>query len=130
MRQGRRPGRSSPWSGGGPARNQRGGRRAQQLQSRREESGDSAGESRSIWLGASVNEGCGGGGCRGSEELERRVRLGVTRVQGRPRTVREPLARQEVGGVGPARDVDDAVLELGKQVDPTSLVVADVALLL
>jgi hypothetical protein len=80
--------------------------------------------------GTSVNRGCCGGGGSGHEELERRVRLVVASMQRRPRAVREPLARQEVGRVDPTLHVDDVVLEFGEQVEPTRLVVADVALLL
>jgi hypothetical protein len=59
-----------------------------------------------------------------------RVLLVVARAQRRPRAVGEQLARQEVGRVGPTRDVDDsdAVLEFGDEVGPTRLVVADAAL--
>jgi hypothetical protein len=43
-------------------------------------------------------------------ELELRFLLVVARAQGRPGAVGEPLARQEVCLVGPARDVDDVIL--------------------
>ena len=76
-----------------------------------------------------MHKGSSGGGAN-SEELELRVRLVVARAEGRPCTVGEPFARQEVSRVSPARDVGDAILVLGEQVKPTRLVVADVALLL
>jgi hypothetical protein len=66
----------------------------------------------------------------GGEELEVRVRLGVAGVLRRADAVGEALPREEVGGVGPARDVHDPVLELRKQVQPPRLVVAQVPLLL
>ncbi len=66
----------------------------------------------------------------GGEELEVRVRLGVAGVPRWPDAIGEALPREEVGGVRPARDVHNLVLELCKQVQPPRLVVAQVSLLL
>ena len=78
-----------------------------------------------------MNEDCGGRwGRQCGEEFQLRVRLIVAGAQRWPGAIAEALACQEVGGVGPARDVHDPVLVLGKQVKPSRQVVADVALLL
>ncbi len=44
--------------------------------------------------------------------------------------VGQPLSRQEVSLVGLTRDVDNSVLDFGKQAKRTHLLVADVVLLL
>jgi hypothetical protein len=79
---------------------------------------------------ADVNKRC----CRrcggGSEELELGVRVGVPGPLRRPLAVLKALTGQNVCGVCTARDVHDMVLVLGEQVEPASLMVTYVALLL
>jgi hypothetical protein len=81
-------------------------------------------------LGTGDDEHSGGRGVVGGEELEARVRLEVAGVPRWADTVGEALQREEVGRVGPARDVHDPVLELRKQIQPPCLVVVQVPLLL
>jgi hypothetical protein len=68
----------------------------------------------------------------GGEELEAQVRLGVAGVLRQADAVGGALPREEVGGVGPAQDMRDPVLELHEQIQPPHLVVtvAQVPLLL
>jgi len=77
-----------------------------------------------------VNKRCGRRWGGGSEELELGVRVGVPGPLRRPLAVLKALSGQKVSGVCTARDVHDAVLVLGEQVEPASLMVTYVALLL
>ena len=65
-----------------------------------------------------------------SEELKRRIRLVVARVRRRALAIGEALPCEEVGRIGTARNVHDAVLVFGQQVEPTRLMMTDVAFLL
>ena len=87
-------------------------------------------EARSLGVGASGNEGGRGARAIRHEELERGIRVVIARVRRRAGAVGEALPGKEVCGVGAARDVHDAVLVLGEQVEPARLVVAYVPLLL
>ncbi len=56
-----------------------------------------------------MGEGSGSG-----RELERRARIVVARGEGWPLAVAEPLAREDVSGIGQAGDVHNRVLVLCK----------------
>ena len=85
---------------------------------------------RRLGSGTGSHEGGSGGRARYSEELKRRIRLVVARVRRRALAIGEALPCEEVGRIGTARNVHDAVLVFGQQVEPTRLMMTDVAFLL
>ena len=74
---------------------------------------------RRLGSGTGGHEGGSGGRARYSEELKRRIRLVVARVRRRALAIGEALPCKEVGRIGTARNVHNAVLIFGQQVEPT-----------
>ena len=99
----------------------------------RPQGGDEVGveKARGGGIAAEMDEGSGGLHDRCSrEEFEFRVGLVVASSRRRTRAVGEALACQKGGGIRPARNMYNPILELGEQVEPSRLMVAHVALLL
>jgi hypothetical protein len=77
-----------------------------------------------------VHEGGSRGQGGGGVEFEGRARVVIASPERWALTVAEALAREEVRWVGPARNMHHLVLVLCKQIEPPSLIVAEVPLLL
>jgi hypothetical protein len=73
------------------------------------------------------------GGRRGpgsGVEFKGRARVSIASPERGALTVAEALAREEVGWIGPARNMHHLILVFCKQIEPPSLIVAKVPLLL
>ena len=62
-------------------------------------------------------------------ELKGRLRIVVARAGGGALAIREALTSEEVGRVGPARNVHHLILILREQIEPACLVVTEMPLL-
>mmetsp|Transcript_41212 Transcript_41212/g.86035 ORF Transcript_41212/g.86035 Transcript_41212/m.86035 type:complete len:359 (+) Transcript_41212:543-1619(+) len=86
-------------------------------------------EAGGVGASACVHEG-GSRGRGGGIEFEGRARVLIAGPERWALTVAEALAREEVGWVSPARNMHHLVLVLCEQIEPPSLIVAEVPLLL
>jgi hypothetical protein len=78
-----------------------------------------------------MGKGSGGASAVGesSVELKGRLRIVVARAGGGALAIREALTGEEVGRVGPARNVHHPILILREQIEPARLVVTEMPLL-
>ena len=88
-------------------------------------------KARCVSVGASMGKGSGGASAVGesSVELKGRLRIVVARAGGGALAIREALTGEEVGRVGPARNVHHPILILREQIEPARLVVTEMPLL-